>query len=291
MQVAQQDIEISTYKEDYLNYIKSRRRRLLRVLLGILLTVAVVFIPVNINLELWALTAFEMGIVLFALTMLYLLRKPDYLSLCCHIFVIVNAFWAIFTTATPGTDYSSFIWSAFVPALSFFLVGRKFTLPLCAVFIPFVVGIFLFRYMSGRLEEVQPLVLILNFVVYTILITVLYWYYESTRAHTEADLIRDIELRIKTENELKEALAEVKRLSGLLPVCSCCKKIRDDKGYWNRLEVFIEDRSEAQFSHGMCPNCAEDMYPNMKHDFESVYKEEFPEWCGEKQQKVDESQA
>jgi len=56
--------------------------------------------------------------------------------------------------------------------------------------------------------------------------------------------------------ELKEALSKVKLLSGLLPICSSCKKIRDDKGYWSQIELYIRDHSEAEFTHGLCPDCA-----------------------------------
>jgi hypothetical protein len=61
--------------------------------------------------------------------------------------------------------------------------------------------------------------------------------------------------------ELKEALAKVKTLSGLLPICMHCKKIRDDKGYWNQLETYISEHSEADFSHGLCIECAKEFYP------------------------------
>ncbi len=61
-------------------------------------------------------------------------------------------------------------------------------------------------------------------------------------------------------NELKEALDQVKKLSGLLPICANCKKIKDDQGYWNQIETYIEKRTEAQFSHGICPDCTEKLY-------------------------------
>ncbi|MBA4389773.1 MAG: response regulator [Syntrophus sp. (in: bacteria)] len=61
--------------------------------------------------------------------------------------------------------------------------------------------------------------------------------------------------------ELKEALAKIKTLSGLIPICASCKKIRDDKGYWNQLEVYIRDHSDAEFSHGYCPECIKKLYP------------------------------
>ena len=61
--------------------------------------------------------------------------------------------------------------------------------------------------------------------------------------------------------ELQEAVSQVKALSGLLPICASCKKIRDDKGYWNQIEAYIRDHSEAKFSHSICPECAKKLYP------------------------------
>ncbi len=64
--------------------------------------------------------------------------------------------------------------------------------------------------------------------------------------------------------DLRKALSEVKQLSGLLPICSFCKKIRDDKGYWNQIETYISEKSDAQFSHGICQKCAEKHYPDLE---------------------------
>ena len=61
--------------------------------------------------------------------------------------------------------------------------------------------------------------------------------------------------------ELSKARNEVKILSGFLPICSHCKKIRDDKGYWTQVEAYIRNHSEAQFTHGICPECAKKFYP------------------------------
>jgi hypothetical protein len=62
--------------------------------------------------------------------------------------------------------------------------------------------------------------------------------------------------------ELTDALGRVKQLSGLLPICACCKKIRDDKGYWNQLEHYISEHSGVGFSHGICPDCVGTMFPD-----------------------------
>ncbi len=62
--------------------------------------------------------------------------------------------------------------------------------------------------------------------------------------------------------ELQEALTNIKTLRGLLPICAACKKIRDDLGYWNRIEDYVRDRSQAEFTHGICPDCARKMHPD-----------------------------
>ena len=64
-------------------------------------------------------------------------------------------------------------------------------------------------------------------------------------------------------NELQVALSEVKKLRGFLPICSSCKKIRDDKGYWNQIESYIRDHSDAEFTHSICPDCAKKLYPGI----------------------------
>jgi len=66
--------------------------------------------------------------------------------------------------------------------------------------------------------------------------------------------------------KLQEAFAEVRTLSGLLPICSSCKKIRDDQGYWNVLEAYLTKHSEAQFTHGICPDCMVKLYPEISND-------------------------
>ena len=69
--------------------------------------------------------------------------------------------------------------------------------------------------------------------------------------------------RDKLIAELQKALAKVRTLSGMLPICASCKRIRDDTGYWNQIESYIRDHSEADFSHGICPECAQKLYPDI----------------------------
>lgn len=80
--------------------------------------------------------------------------------------------------------------------------------------------------------------------------------------------------RVRLISELQKALSEVKVLSGLIPICASCKKIRDDKGYWNLLESYIESHSSAEFSHGLCPECTKKLYPVF---YEKHYKKKHPD--------------
>jgi uncharacterized paraquat-inducible protein A len=74
-------------------------------------------------------------------------------------------------------------------------------------------------------------------------------------------LKKDLEERRRLIAELQQTLGQVKQLSGLLPVCSSCKKIRDDNGDWKQMETYISNHSEVLFSHGICPECIERLYP------------------------------
>jgi hypothetical protein len=74
---------------------------------------------------------------------------------------------------------------------------------------------------------------------------------------------RTRELMVRN-SELSEALGNVRQLSGLLPICAHCKKIRDDQGYWNQLETYLSSHAEVGFSHGICPECASEHFPEYR---------------------------
>ncbi len=77
--------------------------------------------------------------------------------------------------------------------------------------------------------------------------------------------LRESELR-RTNEELQQALREVKVLRGLIPICASCKKIRNDGGFWQQIEEYIGEHSEAEFSHGICQPCLKKLYPGVYQD-------------------------
>lgn len=99
---------------------------------------------------------------------------------------------------------------------------------------------------------------------------------DVNRAHRELFIANETSQREITERkraeaereklitELQEALAEVNTLSGMLPICASCKKIRDDKGYWNQIETYLHEHSGTEFSHSICPQCMKTLYPDLK---------------------------
>ncbi|MDL1963176.1 MAG: transporter substrate-binding domain-containing protein [Deltaproteobacteria bacterium] len=117
-----------------------------------------------------------------------------------------------------------------------------------------------------RSEEVLPSWLMPALTIGVICISIfglsLYIYFLSKHK-------RDLEIQVANRTteligknvELEKAVKEIKQLSGMLPICASCKKIRDDKGYWKQIETYISEHSEAQFSHSICPECAQKLYP------------------------------
>lgn len=109
----------------------------------------------------------------------------------------------------------------------------------------------------------------------TLLVTCSPYFDEKEQMLGTVHIARDISRQKQQEKEkealiveLREALAKVKLLSGFLPICASCKKIRDDKGYWNQIESYIRARSEVEFSHSICPECAKRLYPE---EYAAIY--------------------
>ncbi len=86
----------------------------------------------------------------------------------------------------------------------------------------------------------------------------------ATARHTDLMALRRMKeiLEIK-KSALEKALGEVKTLRGFIPICASCKNIKDDQGYWHRVEEYVRDHTDADFSHGLCPDCVKKLYPEL----------------------------
>jgi len=123
--------------------------------------------------------------------------------------------------------------------------------------------------MSGAREYVCESKKEYNNETHDYILTAKPFYDSKNRVAGIIESFQDITARKKLENEkeqligqLQDSLAKVKLLSGFLPICASCKKIRDDQGYWKQIEGYIKEHSEAEFSHGICPECARKLYPD-----------------------------
>ncbi len=94
-----------------------------------------------------------------------------------------------------------------------------------------------------------------------------YLFEEISRLNNE---LVNMQRRLSKKNrELEDAMAEVKQLQGLIPICASCKKIRNDQGYWQEVEGYIQDHSEAEFTHGFCDTCLAEHYPEYADNISS----------------------
>ena len=143
-----------------------------------------------------------------------------------------------------------FVWFYCYPMVVFYVSGQREGLFWVSISLALSAWIFLFN----PAREIYGFVTALRFLMtYTIVAAIAYGL-ESSRTHYYQELLEE-------KNALEVAIQQIKTLRGLLPICSSCKSIRDDQGYWNRIESYLNSHSEARLSHGICPTCMKKLYP------------------------------
>lgn len=120
------------------------------------------------------------------------------------------------------------------------------------------------NWISIKYEQGTDYTLLVKFLAGFLLVILLFAYWNRRLSHEITERRRAEEEREKLIIELQDALEKVQTLSGLVPICANCKNIRDDKGYWNKIESYLQKYSEVKFSHGICPECAKKLYPDME---------------------------
>lgn len=154
------------------------------------------------------------------------------------------------------------LWFYIYPFIPFFLFGvfEGFLWVICMMIPTFIIILFpeLTNSFVFATEFKLRLIISLTIISFTA------WLLESLRSNFFTQIKNQ-----KTQLEI--ALNSIKTLQGMLPICSQCKKIRDDKGYWNQIESYISEHSEAEFSHGVCPECSKKLYPDYIYDNQINY--------------------
>jgi K+-sensing histidine kinase KdpD len=165
-----------------------------------------------------------------------------------------------FLLAPVLSDRSSF--TLFTLAVMFSAWSGGFRMGILSTAVATVAGLWLFVWPFNEtgLHALSDAMQIVLFVVAGFGISVLAEQLHRARERAE-QIARERELLIA---QLQGAIANVRTLSGLIPICAGCKKIRDDTGYWHQLEVYIRDHSEADFSHSLCPDCAKNYWDQLE---------------------------
>ena len=170
------------------------------------------------------------------------------------LFIISIGVFCIFLTVLSGP--SSF--SPYFTGLLFAFTGILSTAGLGFIysFIALIINLIIFEFAIVFISPVPGMLLVVyNFFLVSMVLIFAYIGYFIERISRKNFIV---------SAQLMESLSEVRQLSGLLPICASCKKIRDDKGYWKQIESYIRDHSEADFSHSICPDCVKTLYPDFK---------------------------
>ena len=142
-----------------------------------------------------------------------------------------------------------------------------------SVFLSCLYFLFIVIHTTDSVILIQALIRVIIFIAVAGIVTFLSMHRqreEELLLETNRKLEREVEERKKAEEEkenlifeLQNTLAEVKILRGILPICSFCKKIRNDKGYWEQVEIYVRQHSNAEFIHSICPECVDKHYPKI----------------------------
>ena len=151
---------------------------------------------------------------------------------------------ALYTTANGGSDGLAFIYFYTTPLIVFFLFGgREGVLWVGTIFVALLLLFF------GGISSYAPDPgLSFRFMITFGIVSVLGFGLETSRHRSYQKLLAE-------KTSLEDALTHAKTLSGLLPICASCKSVRDDRGYWSQIETYVRQRSEVDFSPGLCPEC------------------------------------
>jgi hypothetical protein len=234
--------------------------------------------------------------VIFSLIGLVLVKRFHRTRPAAHL-IVLGAVTALVGPGvfTGGIDSSAVVWLIFIPFIAALMAGAQASFLWSAATMLTLVGLFILNRVLMIDYTVRPstsLERLIDLASAIAAMTIAIWANEAIkkrmvhrlgfevteRTHSQAELrLRNQELerlnaqlRITKGNleasnrELERALVDVKRLSGMLPICASCKKIRNDKGYWEAIEAYLGEHSEVEFSHGICPDCAERLYPDAR---------------------------
>lgn len=227
---------------------EDRRRRFMALSLLVsipaVLSVGIVDLWYGRWLEGWLVCVAAVLLLVALISLRYVQNLSRVFRFCIILMLLV-----ITTELLFGIDDLVFLWMYVFPLILFYIFGRQEGL------VWVIISMLLMSYVfSGVSPANYELAISVRFLSTYAIVAILSFGLEAARERYYDALLAEKEA-------LESALTQVKTLSGLLPICASCKKIRDDEGYWNDLEAYFAEHSDLEFTHGLCPNCAEDLYP------------------------------
>lgn len=229
----------------------------------------------NIATELWIAASYTRAFSLLAAPFFlkYNIRLRHVIAVYTSIIILIflSIFtWRIFPDCyIPGAGLTLFkIWSEYIISLilavSIFVTFKfrdKFEDSVLTLIIATIIMTALTDIVFSMYKDVSGLLNFSGHILKLLACGLIYWSVIHTGLRKPYYILfRELKTN---EEKLLQALSEIKTLKGILPICSSCKKIRDDKGYWEMVEVYISKHSDAKFSHGICNECAEKFYPEI----------------------------
>jgi hypothetical protein len=254
------------YEGDH-NLETSRRFLLLRLLA----IVGILALLVN------GITAFHKGDLILAvadlamvpvfLALMVMALKRVHLQACSLFGTVALGVLTLFLAYLGGIEKSAVIWTLTFPLIALNLMGPKKGTIFSVCYLAVLVGFFLLGpaiaapvtysfFWSSRIVFSYTTVFLISLIAEKLRASI-----QSKLLNTGDKLERTIQEKEKLIAELTSTIREVKTLRGILPICAHCKRIRADQGYWQQVEHYISEKSEATFSHGLCPDCLAQHYP------------------------------
>lgn len=245
---------------------KTRKRRFAYLCAAVIIPLVIAFAIIDFfegdTVEVW-INIF-IGFILIAWLLGIQLANADLMIYRSGLVLLCAAFF--YNVAIGSEEGTAIYWLFPFPLVFLFFLGEKEGAVASALFI-FVLGLILFNPFPFHFYS-YPKAISFRFLASLLLVSLVAYGLEVSRGKYGNLFARNQACLHMEKKQLERATDEIKHLSGLLPICSQCKKIRDDAGYWQQVEVYVRDHSEANFSHSICPDCIALLYPEIKKAME-----------------------
>lgn len=238
-------------EELFISGEERRKRFVLTILFGLLGPLLIVFSFIDYPDDGLVVSIMDASLALIFIFNLFLIRNPKRMLLALRITILAVFVVMAYVLGNGKAGGHSFVWYYSFPPMVLYLFGVREGM--IWVGVSYLITVICFFVLDNF--QYDPVYSIRYLATYSVVLAAAYGL-ESARKRFSDQLNAEKE-------ELKKALNEVKTLHGLLPICANCKKIRNDKGSWQQLELYIRNHSDAEFSHDICPDCARELYGDL----------------------------